>query len=379
MYRTRLLLQRTWQEFGIDNCSQMAAAIAYYVLFAIVPLTMFLVSVTSVAAGEEGRDNAIEWVEGHIDVTPQEVSIVLTDDALGSLTSRYGADAAMEVQDELADINDSEDRVAERRALAESIEGQQAITVAGYDLKPDELEVRSESFIGDVIRGAAAAAVPLGLASFVALAFSASIAFSAVRRALNFVWGVPHRPFAQQRMMELAMLFGLVVLFGSSVTTTAVAQVIRDANQGAQNPIASSSGALWLAFGYVLPWAFTFALVLLAYRFVPNAANSVRDVWPGAVVASVGIEGLKYGYGVYVVNFGSYGAAYGALAGILLFMFFVWLASYVFLMGAELASEYPKVMRGEYAAEESPREPGRGLRNTILEAVRGLFVRGQGG
>ena len=144
-------------------------------------------------------------------------------------------------------------------------------------------------------------------------------------------------------------------------------------NEGAQNPIAES-GVLWLAFGYLLPWALTFALVLLAYRFVPNAPTSFRDVWLGALLASLAIETLKYGYGVYVVNFSSYGAAYGALTGVLLFMFFAWLASYIFLMGAELASEYPKVMRADNSNHDSDQAATRSLRDTVIASIRGLFV-----
>ena len=38
-----LLVKRTFQKYGRDNCSQMAAAISYYVLFSIIPLTIVLV------------------------------------------------------------------------------------------------------------------------------------------------------------------------------------------------------------------------------------------------------------------------------------------------------------------------------------------------
>ena len=85
------------------------------------------------------------------------------------------------------------------------------------------------------------------------------------------------------------------------------------------------------------------------------------------------IETLKYGYGVYVVNFSNYGAAYGALGGVLLFMFFVWLSSYIFLIGAEVASEYANVMEADYSDDEPAEAEGLGLRETIAQAIRGLF------
>ena len=40
-----LLIRRTVQEYGDDNCSHMAAAISYYVLFSIIPLAIFTVSI----------------------------------------------------------------------------------------------------------------------------------------------------------------------------------------------------------------------------------------------------------------------------------------------------------------------------------------------
>lgn len=374
MNKLLLLGRRAWEEFGRDNASQMAAAITYYVLFAVVPLTIFLVSVVNVVVPSESRDNATEWIEDFLNVTPQDVSIALADDATRSIELRYGPDALADIEQGLAAINESDERAQERMTLADMIGAQEPVTIAGYQLGPDDLVVRSESFISETMQTAAGAAVPLGIFGFVVLAFSASISFTAIRRALNFVWNVPHRPFAQQRLMELSMLTGLIVLLGGSVATTTVTQVIRELNEGAQNPITSNSGVLWLAFGYLLPWAFTFTLLLLAYRFVPNASTSLRDVWLAALLASLAIETLKYGYGVYVVNFSSYGAAYGALTGVLLFMFFVWLASYIFLMGAELASEYPKVMRADYLNDDSDESQTRSLRDTVIASIKGLFL-----
>lgn len=373
MNKLVVLATKAYEQFGDDNCSQMAAAIAYYVLFAIVPLTIFLVSVASVAVPDDARADATEWVENYLNVSPDDVTITLTDSAMAGVETRYGADALDGIGRELTTLNESNDRSDERNQLADQVEAGDAISVAGYELAADEVDVRSASFVSEIMEQAASAAVPLGIVGLVALAFSASIAFSAIRRSLNFVWHVPHRPFAQQRLMELAMLVGLVVLLGASVAGTTAAQIIRDRAGGGQNPLTAVDGIVWLAFGYLVPWALTFVLVLLAYRYVPNSPKSVRDVWLGALLASGGIEILKYGYGVYVANFASYGAAYGALGGVLLFMFFVWVSSYIFLMGAELAAEYPKVRRGDYDTASGSDEE-LSLSDRARSVVRGLFV-----
>src|SRR3954453_4540326 len=55
-----MILKRTWAflnyvigEYGRDNCNQLAAAVSYYVLFSIVPFTIFTVSIFGVVLGRD--------------------------------------------------------------------------------------------------------------------------------------------------------------------------------------------------------------------------------------------------------------------------------------------------------------------------------------
>ncbi len=50
----RLLFRRTAQEFADDHCTQLAAAIAYYVLFSIFPLAILLVSISGLLLTDDG-------------------------------------------------------------------------------------------------------------------------------------------------------------------------------------------------------------------------------------------------------------------------------------------------------------------------------------
>ena len=367
-----LLVQKTFHQFGEDNASQMAAAITYYVLFAVVPLTIFVLSVATVTLDEEQKNDVITSVEDYLNVVPEDVMITVDGATASSIEAEYGASAVAEIEMELETINADSNR-AERAALAVEIEGGEPVEVSGYTLEPEQLVVESESAVADAIDRLTDASGPLGLFGFIVMAFSASIAFGAIRRSLNFVWGVPHRPFAQQRTMEISMLVGLVVLLGASIAVSTIVRLLAEESGNPQSPLSGAGSLFWFVIGFVVPWLLTFGLVLSAYWFVPNAKNSFFDVWFAAVPASLAIEILKFGYGIYVINFSSYGAVYGALGGILLFMFFVWLSSYIFLMGAELASEYPKVMRGDYNEEASRPENNRPLPEMILRGLRGLF------
>ena len=48
-----LLSRRSVEEFFDDNCTQMAAAISYYFLFSIIPLTIFTVSIFGLIVRDE--------------------------------------------------------------------------------------------------------------------------------------------------------------------------------------------------------------------------------------------------------------------------------------------------------------------------------------
>ncbi len=90
------------------------------------------------------------------------------------------------------------------------------------------------------------------------------------------------------------------------------------------------------------------------------------------MLATVLFELLKNLFALYIANFSSYSGAYGALGGILLFLLWTYLTSNILLIGAELAAEYPRVLRGDY--DEQAAAGGPPLRETVRRTVRGLFL-----
>ena len=52
-----------------------------------------------------------------------------------------------------------------------------------------------------------------------------------------------------------------------------------------------------------------------------------------------GLDWLVGAFGVYVANFGSYNKTYGALAGVIIFLLWLWITNLALLFGAELDSE----------------------------------------
>ena len=72
------------------------------------------------------------------------------------------------------------------------------------------------------------------------------------------------------------------------------------------------------------------------YRVAPNVQLSLKWIAPGAIVFVAGWLGATYLFTLYVANFGSYAATYGALAGVAVLLIWFYLTAFVLLAGAEL-------------------------------------------
>jgi len=303
--RTLLLLAKhTVQKYSDDNCSLLAAAISYYVLFSVVPLTILLASIFGfVMRNESTRQQVVDRI---VQATPLE-------------------------------------------------------------------QQRGTNLVSDTIKGVSQVSVPLTVVGLAGLAWSGSAMFAAIRRGLNIAFNVEKgRPVAQQKLIDLGMLLGLALVLVISVAGTGFLHTLRARSLNLLGPLSGGSSLFWEVVPFLAPAVFSFLLFLLLYRYVPRVGLGFHDVWPGALLAAVLFEALKNGFAIYIDNFGNYDLAYGTLGGILLFLLWTYLTASILLLGAELASEYPRVRDGSYVEAGGPRQP---LRQQALEFVKGLFVR----
>lgn len=75
------------------------------------------------------------------------------------------------------------------------------------------------------------------------------------------------------------------------------------------------------------------------YRFVPAAKVSNRAAWVGALLTTLELELLKFGFGVYVLWFPTYDLIYGAFAVIPLFLLWLYLLWLVIIFNASVVRQ----------------------------------------
>ncbi|HEX5505911.1 MAG TPA: YihY/virulence factor BrkB family protein [Thermomicrobiales bacterium] len=187
----------------------------------------------------------------------------------------------------------------------------------------------------------------LGLLGLAGAAWTASGAVGTLREALNHAFDVPQaRPFLRGRLRDLLGLAAVAALGLLSVAATAALGLLRAlAVRWVADPLV---GAAWAAIAVALPLPLSWLVVLGIYRFLPHHTLGWRELRGGALVAAVGLELARGGFGLYLAGAGGYQALYGALGGVVAFLVFVYLAAGIVLFGAELAAE---------GAKDRPRGP----------------------
>jgi membrane protein len=213
------------------------------------------------------------------------------------------------------------------------------VTYASDNGAPSEVTDALEALLTKTVEGAGGA-VSFALLFGIAIAlYGAAGAFGAAGRALNDVYGVQEsRSFLVHKLADigftvLAIVLALVALvcvfLGGNVANDLFGTI----------GLGDTAAAIWR----VARWAVAIAAILALYSLTFAAAPDVdarrrRILSPGAFVGvSIWIV-ASAGFFFYVSNFGKYGATYGAFAGAVILLLWLYISALAFLFGAELNS-----------------------------------------
>jgi membrane protein len=206
--------------------------------------------------------------------------------------------------------------------------------------------------IENVVESSSEAGIALVLGAAAGL-WSASGYVGAFMRAANRIYDVDEdRPFYKLRPLQLLMTLVMTVI----VAVVLIALVLTGPLVGAIGEELGFGDTAVTAFS-IAKWPLLFLIVVgviaLLYRFSPNARHAgLRWIWPGSLLATLLWILASAGFSVYVANLGSYGNTYGSLAGVIVFLIWVWLTNSAVLFGAQFAAELERT--GLTAAHATP-------------------------
>lgn len=162
----------------------------------------------------------------------------------------------------------------------------------------------------------------------------------AVRRALNVVFDTHGgRSFLKRKAIDVASTFVLMALVLITLTLMFVGGGFARDLFGFIG-LGSTAADVWALARW--PGALLCATLVFSwiYYVTPDVHHrSFRWVTPGAVVGVIAWIAASLGLSVYISNFDSVSALYGAFAGAILLVAWLWLTNVALLFGAELDAE----------------------------------------
>jgi membrane protein len=198
-----------------------------------------------------------------------------------------------------------------------------------------------------------------GIVGIVAIAlalWSASNYVAAFMRASNAIYDVPEgRPIWKTAPVRLAVTIVTMVLL---VAAAVIVVVTGGLAQKVGNVL--GLGSVAVTVWDIAKWPVLLVIVgtILAILFwaSPNARHGFQWVSPGGFIAVILWLIASALFALYVANFSHYNKIYGSLAGVIIFLIWMWLSNVAILLGAEFNAELERgrAVAGGHPIDEEP-------------------------
>jgi membrane protein len=180
-----------------------------------------------------------------------------------------------------------------------------------------------------------------GIVGVFGLLFAASGLFSSMRTILNAIFGMKtEESVLLAKLKDFALVLLVILIFFVTTMLMPAFNLILDAADKIYNTKLMQTGIMQDIIVSAISFTLIFILFSILYFVVPKKRIGKKAVLVGAFWAAVLWEAAKQLFGYYLYNFAAFGRIYGTYALIVVVAFWIFYASIVFIIGAEIGKLY---------------------------------------
>ena len=214
-----------------------------------------------------------------------------------------------------------------------------------------------QSHVVETISGVVRARRQAGLVALVMLVWVAMNFFTILIQANNRAWNI--QAYRWWRLPLKSLVF-LAILVGAILVGIAVPVLAKMAQDSlfSGNHVSSWIYALG---SIVIPPLVVFLGLSLFYRMAPRRPTRFAEVWAGALCATALLQAAEILFVIYLKNFATLNAVYGAFGGIMALLLWIYLSGSILIFGACLCA-------AQAEARSTPADPRMARRSGGIEA-----------
>jgi membrane protein len=166
----------------------------------------------------------------------------------------------------------------------------------------------------------------------------ATTAFAHLQDVLNQIWGVTRhgRRGIMQVFKGRLLSFAFLIVIGMLLVTSLLFSTLLATFEQFLSRVMTVAPSYWSNLDFAISYVVTTALIATIYKFLPDTHVPWIDAVFGAIVASLLFAGARLLVQAYIAQL-SPGSSFGAAGSVVVFMFWIYCASLIILLGAELS------------------------------------------
>jgi membrane protein len=190
---------------------------------------------------------------------------------------------------------------------------------------------------------------------FAGLLWSGMQVFVILQQVMNVALGTAKKlGFFRTRSMAILLVLVAGALFVISIGITSAVAAARHYHPAILGIKIGTLDVLWRFVGTLVPMFISTLAFTFIYKYAPTEDIGTRGPVVGGVTAGVLFEVAKAAFRLYFTRVANFHLVYGSLGSVIMLVLWVYYASAITVLGAEVTSVYVRVFGVSSSGSESP-------------------------